>query len=148
MKKLSAIIKYQVPTTDELAKFEQIHQIKLPCDLKLFLVTQNILKSEESQYVLGEKIFEIHHFYPINLDSDLSLYLIYDALKDFFCGKYIPFADDSGGWQYVISLQELDKGKVYLCRMDESLGNGFTLVADSLTDFINGLTKPTKGPIA
>ena len=141
MKKLSAIIKYPNLTTDELAKFEQKHQIELPCDLKMFLITQNILEAEETEYIYGEKVFNIHHFYPMSQEAELSINIVYEALKDFFLGDYLPFADDTGGWQYVISLKELDKGSVYLCRMDEPLGSGFTLVAKNVTDFINGLTK-------
>lgn len=59
--------------------------------------------------------------------------------KGFFEGKYLSFGSDSGGWQYVLSVQESDYGKVYFCRMDEELPNALTYLAEDFEDFINGL---------
>jgi cell wall assembly regulator SMI1 len=135
MKSLKVIERYEPASNDQINKFESDFGVKLPCDYKLFLATQNIYLTKEN-YFSGQ---EVHHFYPLHDEAELSLTMIFEALGEHFENSFVPFADDSGGWQYVISLRDADYGKVYFCRMDEELQDALTLLADSFTEFINGL---------
>ena len=59
-----------------------------------------------------------------------------------FDSEYIAFAGDEGGWKYIVSVQEVDYGKIYLCRTDGELDDALTLLSDSFEDFINSLERP------
>ena len=141
MKTLKVINSYPLPRIKDIATFGKVEGINLPIDYKYFLMTQNLFLSEDCYY----KGYEIHHFYPFSDSAELSLQIAFRALKDFFQNSFIPFADDAGGWQFVISLRNKDYGKVYFCRMDEELEDALTLLADSFEEFIDGLeSAPTE----
>lgn len=84
----------------------------------------------------------INGFYPFGVTQELSLESVYQNQKDLFFHSYIPFTDDPGGWQFIISLKEPDYGKVYFCEMDLELPESLTLLANNFEEFINGLEKP------
>ena len=97
---------------------------------------------EEDLYLKDNKRFNVHHFYPFDSSTDISLQQAYEDLYDLFLGEYLAFADDFGGWQHIISLKKEDYGKVYFCRMDMEIPEALTLLADDFEEFINGLEKP------
>src|SRR6187431_1365578 len=131
MKSLTAVRSFPLPSDLEIRAFEELNNLELPKDYIEFLATQNVFWAEENYFVDGPRIFEVHHIYPFNEEFELSMQYVYSRVNWFFQGMYIPFADDSGGWQFVISLQDMDFGHVYFCRMDEELGKGFTHLAKS-----------------
>ena len=143
IKSLTIIESFDSATNDQLNQFEDQFAIELPCDFKLFLSTQNVYVVEENCFLKDRSSYEVHHFYPLHDKSEMSLFIIFEALGEYFENSYIPFADDSGGWQYLISVRKEDYGKVYFCRMDEELRDGLTLLANNFTEFINGLKKET-----
>jgi SMI1 / KNR4 family (SUKH-1) len=140
MKKLQVQRAGDLPSEKDLKTFEIENKIKLPDLFKYFLLTQNAyLVTEKSFKKKGRETYQIHHFYPFDLKIELSFQFCFENLKDFFDNKYIPFANDAGGWQYVISIREENYGRVYFCRMDEELDDALTLVADNFELFISGL---------
>lgn len=68
-----------------------------------------------------------------------SLQIVNENLMDFFRGEFVAFAADSGGWKYVISLRDIDYGKIYFCRMDVELDEALTFVANTFDEFIDGM---------
>jgi len=144
MKTLSVIKNNPLPSNDDIVAFEKLRDIKMPWDYKYYLVTQNLFLSKDCLY-RGKEEYKIHHFHPFDVTADISLQVFFDILKDFLENSFIPFAGDSGGWQFVISLRKKDYGKVYFCRMDEELEDALTLLADSFEEFIDGLeSAPTE----
>lgn len=139
MKKLQIKQAGRLGLDSELTLFESEKGIKLPDSYREFLLTQNPYTVKEDFYQKDGRNYEIHHFYPFDSEIELSLQFSFDNLNDFFESKYLAFGDDSGGWQYVISVQEVDYGKIYFCRMDEALEDALTLLADSFEQFVNGL---------
>ncbi len=123
----------------ELTAFENENGIKLPDSYRSFLLTQNPYMVKEVIYKKDGQNYEIHHFYPFDSEIQLSIQFSFEDLNEFLEGKYLAFADDPGGWQYVISIQESDNGKVYFCRMDEDLEDALTLLADNFDEFIDNL---------
>ena len=140
MKSLAVIEKFESASLEWINDFENKYGIKIPCELKFFLSTQNIFTTSENQFVKNGDTFEVHHFYPLHPESELSLSVIYDALHEYFESSFIPIGDDSGGWQYVVSIRDVDYGAVFFCRMDEELENALTYLAENVEVFINGLT--------
>ena len=139
MKKLQIEKAGSLELDSELTLFESENGIKLPDSYREFLLTQNPYTVKEDLYQKDGRNYEIHHFYPFDSEIQLSVQFIFDNLNAVFEGKYFAFADDSGGWQYVVSIQEVDCGKVYFCRMDEALEDALTPLADTFEQFVNGL---------
>ena len=148
MKKLKLITQVPLPTSDEVRAFEEINGVILPKHYKAFLMEQNAFQVVESYFSKDEQIFRINLFYPFQISGKKNnqgdnLQQVYEDFLSIFGKKHIAFADDTGGWQFVISLKEEDYGKVYFCRMDMDIPEALTLLADNFEEFINGLEKPT-----
>ncbi|MDJ1470983.1 SMI1/KNR4 family protein [Xanthocytophaga flava] len=83
----------------------------------------------------NEKIYEISSFCKMRVIYDYS-----KLFKEQGWGIKIPFAMDNGGWLYCISLDEEDKGIIYLHNVDwTDKQDAFEKVANSFEEFINGL---------
>ena len=141
MKKLSIMLGGARPTKEQLESFEDDNGICLPDEFKSFLLVQNPISVEEIYFHSGGVTYGLNGFFPFGKGDGVTLQRSFANLEEFYGGNYIGFADDFGGWEYVLSLKEEDYGKVYFCRMDKEIDKALTLVADNLVDFINGLTK-------
>ena len=139
MKELTVIEKSGRPSIELLNQYEEEIGAALPLDFRMFLMDYNPIEIRERGMTIEGKLLSMDRFFPFEDTNELSLRSTNETLKDFFEGKYLTFGCDSGGWQYVISIQESDYGKVYFCRMDEDLGEGFTLLADTFEEFIERL---------
>jgi SMI1-KNR4 cell-wall len=139
MKKLNVEISYPPPSANQIKDFEDKFKIKLPSDYKSFLEEVNPFKVKDNKYVVGENEYYIHHIFPLSSDLELSLTQMNKILTDLFNNNYITFADDPGGYQFILSINPSDYGKVYFYRYDQEWGKALTLLANSFTEFINGL---------
>lgn len=139
MKQLKIKKRSESPLLEALDVFEKTMGLKFPQPYRKFLIEQNPYTVEENQFKKDGRAFEVHHFYPFDSTFELSLQKVHSELNSFFENNYLAFADDSGGWQYVISVQEKDFGKVYFCRMDEELPKALTFLANNFEDFIDKL---------
>jgi len=144
MRRVTVIKGEKLETIEELRKFEDLNNIKLPQQFISFYTNQNPIIIEESDFIVeNREPYDIVFFPFSNESSEWTIQKSFNNLnEDFFESKYLSFGSDSGGWQYVISIQESDFGKVYFCRMDEDLEDALTLLANSFEEFINGLEKP------
>ncbi len=140
MKEITIKRSWELPNLEEIEGFEKSNNIKLPKDFVDFLMKFNAIDFYENYYKDKGKTIYINGFYPFGEKCPGSLQSAYRDLNGYFENKYIAFADDSGGWQYVISIQEIDYGKIYFCRMDEELPSALTLIATSFIEFIDGLS--------
>ena len=148
MKNLTVTERCNVASLEELESFEQKHKICLPKDYKEFLLQVNPISVLETLFIKDNSEFWLSSFYPFNDSYEISFQVSYENLnEDCFEGKYVSFADDAGGWQFVISVQDLDYGKVYFCRLDVELEDGLTLLSNSFNEFIDGLRKPSNNEI-
>lgn len=138
-KKLKVIKSAPLPQVEYIESFAQDNSIKLPENLKNFILNYNPITVEETLYSVNGNTYMLNGFYPFGFTEGLTLQKAYQNMKEIYEDKYIAFADDPGGWEYVIALKEEDYGKVYLCRMDEELEDGLVKLADSFANFINGL---------
>ncbi len=141
MPQLSIIQQAPVTQPEALQKFEETNNVQLPASLKAFLIEKNPIVVEEIIFKHHNREFWIAIFFPFDNTYEVSFQFVYERLKDFLQNKYVAFANDPGGWLFVISIQEEDYGKIYFCRMDEELEDAVTLLADDLDSFINGLEK-------
>lgn len=140
MKILNHIIKCPVATLDEITDFSTTNNIEIPIDFINFLTSQNAVSTVEKIFALNEyKVFYVHDFYPLGNCVKSTLQLAYSTLKHYFEERYLPFACDPGGWQFIISIQKDDFGSVYFCRMDETLDSALTFLSASFSSFIDRL---------
>ncbi len=140
MTELTITDRLDVADIESIREFEDRHGISIPADYKQFLARYNAISVRETLYRVDGNEFWISEFYPFSEDYEVSLQRMYDNLSGFFESKYMAFAGDAGGWQFVLSLKCDDYGKVYFCRMDEEVDEALTLLAHSFDDFVGGLT--------
>ncbi|HEY9007322.1 MAG TPA: SMI1/KNR4 family protein [Ohtaekwangia sp.] len=140
MNKLNIGRQVELPSLFDLREFEREYEITLPSDFKEFVLSYNAVDLDESIFFNGKEKYYIDVFYPLSKDYDLSLQFVFQNLRDYFQNEFLPFANDSGGWQYVLSLRVEDYGKIYLCRMDDVPPTALKALANSFTEFIDGLT--------
>lgn len=142
MRKLTVEKAEILPSKEQLADFQRRNGIKLPDSFIEFLATQNPVYVVESFYVTkGSEPYYVS-FFPFSENSEeWTIQKSFNNLSEFFEGKYLSFGSDSGGWQYVMSIQESDYGKIYFCRMDEELTKALKLLANSFDEFVDGLQK-------
>ncbi|MEM9545012.1 MAG: SMI1/KNR4 family protein [Bacteroidota bacterium] len=129
-----------MPHLKEIAKFENENDVRFPKDYTDFLININAIEVEENRFSNNDRIVEIDMFYPFDANHELSFQRTFSNLHvDLLERKYISFGRDEGGWQFVLSVQKIDYGKVYLCRYDEALEDGLTFLSETFKSFINGL---------
>lgn len=139
--KFLSIVRQANPTNTQLIEdYEKVLGISLPIELKSFFLTINPIDIEERVIKKGRSYYYMDRFFPFDEYDELSFQSTNDNLREFFENKYLTFACDAGGWQFVISIQKSNYGKVYFCRMDEELEDALTLLANDFEDFINNLT--------
>ena len=140
MKKLELIKGADKATKQHVNNFVESKNIKIPDKLIDFWVKQNPVEVKESCFIKNSNEYQVL-FFPFA--EDYPEWTFQNAFEnlfvDFFEKNYVSFGSDPGGWQFVISVQKSDFGKVYFCRMDEALEDALTLLADSFEEFIDGL---------
>jgi hypothetical protein len=141
MKKLSIRKQADLPSITEIEAFEKEFNISLPHDYRIFILTYNAIDLKECIFNKGNEKYYIDVFYPLSETYELSLQFMFQNLKEYFRNDFLPFANDSGGWQFVLSLKSDDYGKVYFCRMDDSPPFSLTLLSGSFYEFVDKLQR-------
>ena len=143
MKNITITKNSVLPTLNEVNAFESSHKFSIPEALIGFWIKYNPISVLETLFNKDDKDYWLSNFYPFNEREEVSIQFVQENLGEIFENQYLAFADDAGGWQFVISLKQDDYGKVYFCRMDLDIPEALTLLADNFEEFINGLEKPT-----
>ena len=121
---------------EEMSTFESEFSKALPDSFKIYYLLHNG-GFPEADYVRGEKnIFSIDGFIPIKYGLLPIERLIKDMLGPAPKGLYVPFANDSGGNIFYISLADNDYGQVYLVTAETSEN---IYVCSSFDEFLAGL---------
>jgi hypothetical protein len=144
VKELRIIKRADNPTPDQIKDFERVIGRNLPTDYKYFLENYNPKTTAEKLTIIANNEYIIYNWLPLSSKEELSLSNTFEWTKDLLLGKYLAFALDAGDWLFVISINDIDDGKVFFCRPDQELGKALTLLANSFTEFINGL-QPYQG---
>lgn len=126
--------KEQGITSLELNGFISDLDVNLPEEYKTHIVNDNGGKPNLEFF----KGIRIHYFHSIKY-GDYTLEEILEDLKDVIPSDFFPIANDEGGNEICISLNESNYGKVYMWYhgMDEEKET--KLLANSLKEFLNGL---------
>ena len=128
----------RIPSEEELQVFKKEIGVQLPESYREFLLNTNAKYIKEPHFSTNDKTYEISGFTTFE-DGEWTLEEHYRNLKEHFENRYIAFAHDSGGWQYIISIEENENyGKIYFCRMDEEIDLATTLIANSFKEFLSG----------
>jgi len=134
------LTKGRKPTKEEVENFEKEIGNRLPNPYREMILNTNPITVNNRNFETVENTFHIHYFIPFKTDGHFTLEDNYRNLKDFYENNFIGFAGDSGGWQFVISIEHNENyGKVYFCRMDSALDEALTFLADSFEEFLNRL---------
>lgn len=137
IKKLSIIYSNNRLTSLELEKFQDDFGIVLPNFFIDFFLKYEGTEVKEDTF---KNQFQINRFLNFESKRNASFVSIYKTYVDEFSVKtWIPFAIDSGGWVFVLSILERDFGKVYIDKFDSGNENSFELLSPSFQDFMDGL---------
>ncbi|SEC37539.1 SMI1 / KNR4 family (SUKH-1) [Tenacibaculum sp. MAR_2009_124] len=149
MKKIQLIQGGEPISPEELEKFVNEFELKLPNLYKSFILASNggypNLSAFGNPYEDGS---EVDSFYAITMvDNDKVDDLVissrdviktHQILEKNLSSHFYPFADDIGGAKFCFSMNDLDFGSVYLIFLDGTTDEP-TFICDSFEEFINGL---------
>lgn len=135
----------RLPSKDALEVFMGENLLELPESFINFLLHFNPISLQESEFTCDNGVFYIHGFFPFSESSDLVTFqsAFRQLFQTCFDKRFVSFGCDSGGWQYVICIDEMDFGEVFFCRMDGHLDDSLTHLADSFEEFVDGLHVPS-----
>ncbi|MTD29436.1 SMI1/KNR4 family protein [Erwinia sorbitola] len=121
---------------DDFFEFESFFRRELPEEFKRFYLTNN-----------GGYLPENFTGYPFLFNGFISIKYGKAPIEKTYCDlitgfpqlkNLIPFADDSGGNCFLLSLRDEDYGKIYIWLMDEKK---LIFVSDSFKEFIDELSQ-------
>jgi hypothetical protein len=129
---------YKVDLKDrEITEFERRNVFPLPLYFRSFLLKYNGASVKETYYN-GKPTFS--SFLALVSERNSSIEKVIEAYKtDLETDQWLPFASDSGGWVYCISIAPETLNQVWVDRFDSGEENPFRFVAPSFEEFINGL---------
>lgn len=130
----------------DLNKFEEINSIKIPLDYKSFILENN--GGKPSKNIVPTVNSDVNWLYGFHEGPTWAN--IYDAIGDLYDRVpylYIPIGCDSGGNQYLMSLNSNNHGCIYFwdhedeATFSEKEHTENYYLASSFTEFINMLTE-------
>lgn len=142
MKKLTINFRGKETNQVEVKKYLLSKGVSLPDSVIQFFVEQNPSDIEEYYFEKDGIEYTFDCFYPFDSSAELSFQTSYENLRDFLEDKYLAFACDPGGWQFVISIQRHDYGRIYFCRMDHELDSALRPLTGTFEELIDNLSKP------
>jgi hypothetical protein len=146
MRKLTLDFEQPANTLESIKNLENNLKITLPNDFINFLFLNSGGFPKECLFPSkqDDMAYIIQFFYTVNSNrDDYSLEKYIKTLhENFMSNHFIPFANDPGGWMYVVSTREKDYNHVYFYRPDEPEDNCLTYLSSSFEGFINNLRSP------
>jgi hypothetical protein len=140
MQKLTIIDqRSQLFNFDDIAFLENKFNLKFPEFLIDFFRVYQSARIKE-RYYNGEPIIKKILFLRKH-ETSASTEEILDGHIFHGYNNYIPFAIDSGGWDYNVSINPDTYGQVWVDKFDSGEENPFEFVCNSFEEFINGLTE-------
>jgi hypothetical protein len=136
--------KRRVKTIEEIENFCTINEIPIPNSIKEFLLEYEGcgIADENSYYYDSDgNCHEINQILYLKESDEggASIQAIYKGHLFYNNKGFIPFAIDSGGWDYNVSISEETYGQVWVDKFDSGEENPMHYVADSFEKFINNL---------
>lgn len=129
-----------IPEND-ISSLEASLAIDFPTDLKSLLLLYNGCQTKEHVFKRDDGVFEsINTFLKLRSNQqDASVEAIFEGHAYYNIKGFIPFAIDSGGWDYNVSINSETYGQVWINQFDSGEEDTMKFVATSLEIFINGL---------
>jgi hypothetical protein len=134
----------RIKSIQEIELFENEKQLIFPEQLKqLFLKYEGCRIDENQSYYKDSdnNVYEINQFLYLR-DSELggtSIEAILEGHKFYKIEGFIPFAIDSGGWDYNISIKNNSYGEIWINKFSPGEEDSMFFVSSSLDKFIDGL---------
>lgn len=132
-------------TLQQLENFQDNHKISFPIEYKDFLLKYNGGYPQKSAFKVKDGIDEFENilnvFYGINsINDDLSD--SFDFFDDIIELGFLPIADDPGGNQICIGINNEFYQKIYFWDHETEIKlENLQFVADSFQEFLNDLTE-------
>jgi cell wall assembly regulator SMI1 len=129
-------------TKEQIFELEKRIAVLLPEDLKELMLKYEGGYLDESQKIFksGEVLYEVNQMLHIEKsENKASVEAIFEGHKFYGIEGHIPFATDSGGWDFTVSINPSTYGQVWINKFDNDEEDTMCFVAGSLEAFINGL---------
>ncbi|MCU0433093.1 MAG: SMI1/KNR4 family protein [Bacteroidia bacterium] len=125
--------------------FEERYKIKIPEKLKDFFLLFGGSRIKEMYYHRGESLDQVCDILLVkSIQGKPSCESIYQGHLSYGDIGFIPFAIDSGGWDYNVSINPDTYGQVWVDKFDSGEETPFEFVCNSFEEFIDGLTEQEK----
>ncbi|MBC1898549.1 SMI1/KNR4 family protein [Listeria booriae] len=132
-------------TSVAIEDFEQRYNLKLAEDYKKFLLDFNGGYADPNVFKISEEQGEsaLNTLYGLGIDDEYDeLASVYESLDGIIPSDFISIADDSGGNQICLGVDDDYFGKVFVwihdMEIEEDMDNMF-LLADNFKLFLNNL---------
>lgn len=137
MKDLIVLRKSKEITQSDIDNLELNIELTLPNFLKELILNYGGCRVRKNMFT--ERFFVLRFLTPQSnrTISIEKLFGSYKASED--PRSWLPFAIDSGGWVFNVSITEETYGQVWVDRFDSGDEDSHTFVASSLEEFIEGL---------
>lgn len=141
---MNKIVKLNNKTSlEKIQEFESYIGYELPDKYKIFLLDCNGGYPELSSFKISDQEGEslVNKFYGIE-DDDCNLKDVYDCLEDILPEQFVSIADDPGGNEVCIGLDDEYRGKIYFWFHDRFCVNAMDnmyLISDDFDEFYNNL---------
>ncbi len=143
MKELSIQIKSRhTVLPEDIQYFETTYKIQLPDVLKEFMLVYGGCRTMEKYFTKGPNLYHISDVLYVKEDPvSASMEAIYKGHLYYKDHGYIPFAIDTGGWDFNFSIKPESYGQVWVDKFDSGEEDPFEFVCASFEEFINNLTE-------
>ena len=143
MKKLHVDVdEREIKSLEDIMDFERKNEIKVPELLREFLLMYEglYLSEDQSYYKKANTNYEVSMILYLNENETYpSIEAILGGHKEQGTKEFIPFAIDSGGRDYCVSINSETYGQVWIDKFDSGEEDPMEFVTNSFEDFIDGL---------
>ncbi|MEH0155546.1 SMI1/KNR4 family protein [Limibacter armeniacum] len=137
MQELTIEIQGKKVTLEELTSFEKELDMTLPDIYKEVLLKYGGSRVKENTY---SSKASISFFLSLSSKRNATAKNIIETYKEEYgAALWLPFATDSGGWVFNISIAKDTYGQVWIDKFDSGDSDPFEYVSPSLEEFIDSL---------
>jgi len=139
-----SLFNQRINSEQEIKNFELEFNLSLPEELKNILLSYEGAKLKDDacyfEYETG-MFYELNQFLYLrnSIDGGASIENIFLGHKSNNVTNFIPFAIDSGGWDYNINIAPNHFGEIWINKFDSDDENTFKYVCQDMKTFLANL---------
>lgn len=132
----------KVSSEQQVLEFEKRMGVVFPKELRELIIKYEGGYLDESQkfFKADEVLYEVNQMlYLEKAEGKASIEAIIEGHRFYGIEGYVPFATDSGGWDYNVSINSVSYGQVWVNKFDSDEENTMVFLCNTLEEFIDSL---------